>query len=65
MSMRLLLTTAHEHELKVMRDDTCNAFPNAPTNEKVHVVAGEEFGEGQGNMLEIIKSLCRMSTSSR
>ena len=45
MSVRLLLTISHKHKLKVMCGDVGNAFPNAPTNEKVCAASGEEFGE--------------------
>ena len=64
-SMTLLLTMAEKENLKVVCRDVGNAFPNAPTNEKAHAVAGEEFGERQGCIVELIKSLHGMSTASR
>ena len=60
MSIRLLLTIAEKEKLKVMCGDVENAFPNAPTNEKVHTVAGKDFREYQGCIVELIKSLYRM-----
>ena len=65
MSVRILLTLAHKHKLKVMSGDVGNAFPNAPTKEKVHAVAGEKFGERMGCLVEIIKTSYGMSTASR
>ena len=43
MSLRISLTMAQKHGLKVMSGDVGNAFPHTLTMEKVHVIAGEEF----------------------
>ena len=48
-----------------MAGDAGNTFPHALTNEKVHTVAGEEFGERQGCIVEIIRTKYRMATASR
>ena len=65
MSARLLLTMSDEHKLKVMCGDAGNAFPNAPTDEKVRTIAREEFEEHQGCAVEITRSLHGMSAASR
>ena len=56
---------AKKKKLKVMCGDVGNAFSNALTNEKVYAVAGEEFGECQECIVELIENLCGMSTASR
>ena len=56
---------AEKEKMKVACGDVGNAFLNAPTDENVHAVAGEEFGELQGFIVEIIRSLHGISMSSR
>ena len=46
-----------------MCSDVGNVFPNAPTKEKVYAIAGEEFGERQGRVVEITRSLHGASTA--
>ena len=65
MRSRMLLTMAKSYDLKVMGGDVGNAFTHAPSLEKVHSVAGEEFGELKGCVVEIIQSLCGMAPASR
>ena len=65
MSIRALQTIVQKHYLKIMAGDAGNTFPHAPTNEKVHTVAGEEFGERQGCIVEITRSQYGMATASR
>ena len=48
-----------------MTGDTGNMFPYTLTNEKVHTVAGEEFGERQVYIVEIIQSQYGMVMASR
>ena len=45
MSLRILLSIAQKQGIKVMSGDVGNAFPHAPTQEKVYTIAGEEFGK--------------------
>ena len=56
---------ANKHESKIMCGNVDSALPSAPTNEKDHAVAGEEFGESQGRIAEIKKSLHGASAESR
>ena len=64
-SKRLLLTMAEKIKLKIVAGDVGNTFPNVPTKEKVHAIAGEEFGERQGCIVEFTKSPHGMVTASR
>ena len=48
-----------------MAGDAGNMFPHAPTNEKVHTVAGEEFRERQGCITEIMQSQYGIVTALR
>ena len=65
MSARLRLVMAHKDKPRVMCGDAGNIFPNDPTNEKSRAVAGEEFEERQGCIVETTKSSCGMPTASR
>ena len=65
MSARTALTIAEAHNLKVAGGGVGNAFPRAPSLEKVRAVAREEFGERQGYAVEAPQSLCGMATVSR
>ena len=56
MSIRILQTITQKHYLKIIAGDARNAFLHVPTNEKVHTVAGEEFRERQGCIVEIMPS---------
>ena len=63
--IRLLLTIAEKNGLRVMSGDVGNVFPNADTQEKIYSRAGMEFGERQGCIIEVVKSLYGLSTSAR
>ena len=58
MSIMLLVTMAHKNKLKIMCGDVGNAFPNAPTNEKICDIAGEEFGDRKRFSVKMFKSFC-------
>lgn len=65
MSLRILLTMAQKHGLKIMSGDVSNAFPHAHAMDKSCTVAGEEFAERQGCAFELARSLYGMTTASR
>ena len=46
------------NDLEVCEADTYNAFLHAKTREKVHIIAGKEFGEHAGKRMITDKDLC-------
>ena len=64
-SVRLLLLLAMKNNLNIMTGDIGNAFPTAPCIEKIWSVAGVEFGERNGSVIEIQRALYGMATASR
>ena len=65
MSTRMMLNVAESCELKAMGGDFRNPFPHAPALQKACAVAGEEFGEMMGRIVEVIQSTHVMATVSR
>ena len=65
MSIQTLQTITQKCCLNIMVGDTRNTFLYAPTNKKVHTIAGKEFRERQGYIAEIIQSQYGMATASR
>ena len=65
LSVRILFLIAQVSGLDLMTADVGNAFPTAPVAEKVYAVAGAEFGDKQGSIVEIVKALYGLSGSSR
>ena len=64
-SVRLLMLIAARNNLGLMAGDIGNAFPTAPNMEKVWTVAGPEFGDQVGSIVEITRALYGLSTASR
>ena len=65
MTVYLLFLIAQHKKLDLMTADVGNAFPTAPNQEKVYCVAGEEFGDRKGCMVEIQRALYGLAGSSR
>ena len=63
-SVRLLLTVAAKEGLKILTGDIGNAFPDAPTKEKIFTRAGPEFGEKEGAIIIIKSALYGLVTSA-
>ena len=64
-SIRLMMLIAVKNRLGLMAGDIGNAFPTAPNMEKVWTIAGAEFGEQAGSVVEIMRALYGLSTASR
>ena len=64
-SIRLLMLIAVNNGLGLMAGDIGNAFPTAPNMEKVWTIAGPEFGDQAGSVVEIARALYGLSTASR
>ena len=54
-SVRILLEIAAKNKMKVVSGDVGNAFPHADTMEKVHAIAGPEFGFREGCKVGVVK----------
>ena len=65
LSICLLLLISKANNLKVATWDIGNACLNANVGESVCSRSGEEWGENNGCMLEIIKALCGLKISAR
>ena len=52
-------------KLNMMTCDVSNAFPTAPTKEKVFGTAGPEFGEREGCMIEVQRAMYGLAGSAR
>ena len=64
-SVRLLRLLVMKNNLNIMTGDIGNAFPTAPSMEKIWSVAGVEFGDKHGLVVEIQRALYGMATTSR
>ena len=58
LSVILLFLISEHSGLNIMTCDISNAFPTAPNSEKVFCIAGEEFGDKKGSVVEIYRELC-------
>ena len=65
MSVLLLFLIAKHVGLNIMTCDVSNAFVTAPNSEKVWAVAGDEFGDKKGSMVEIQRALYGLAGSAR
>ena len=65
LSVHLLFLISQHMKLDLMTADVGNAFPTAPNQEKVWCVAGDEFGDRKGAMIEIQRAMYGLSGSSR
>jgi len=64
-TIRILESIALHEDLKLISGDIGNAFIQADTNEKIYTIAGPEFGEKEGSVVIIKKSLYGLVTSAR
>ena len=62
-SLRLVIFLAKLNNLEVWGADIGNAYLEAKTKEKLHVVAGPEFEELEGHILVIYKALYGLKSS--
>ena len=62
-SLRLVIFLAKLNNLEVLGADIGNAYLEAKTKEKLHVVAGPEFEELEGHILVIYKALYGLKSS--
>jgi len=60
---RLLAFTGELNDLKIWSTDIGNAHLETCTEEKVHVIAGPEFGDREGHALVKLKALCGVHSS--
>ena len=62
-SVRILLTIAALHELKVSVCDIQNAYLTAPCREKIWTIAGDEFGHEKGQIMIVVRALYGLKSS--
>ena len=62
-SVRIAFLVAALNDLKIEAADIQNAYLNAPTREKVHIVCGPEFGHNQGRVAVIVRALYGLRSS--
>ena len=56
-SLRMVVFLSQLHDLEIWGADVGNAYLEAHTDEKLHIIAGPEFKELQGHLLIMIKAL--------
>ena len=61
--LRLCLFLAELNQLEPWSTDVGNAYLEASTDEKVYVIAGDEFGDQAGHLLIIVKALYGLRSS--
>jgi len=61
--VRILAFPGEPNRSKVWSTDIGNAHSETHTKEKVHVVAGPEFGNGEGHVPIVSKALCGLHSS--
>jgi len=59
----LCLFLAELNQLEAWSTDIGNAYPEACTDEKVSVIAGDEFGDRAGHSLIVVKALHGLRSS--
>jgi hypothetical protein len=64
-SIRILLFIVAKHRLKIISENTRNAFSYADVLEKLYAIARLEFREREGCIVKIVKNICGIATSSR
>ena len=62
-SVRLAFLVAALNDLDILAGDIQNAYLNAPTNEKVYIICGKEFGSNSGRPALIVKALYGLKSS--
>ena len=55
--MKLVISLGKLNNLELWGADICNAFLEAPTEEKLYIVAGLEFEDWEGYILTFSKPL--------
>ena len=61
--MRIVLFLAELNDPKLWATDIRNAYLEARTQEKVHIIAGPKFGDREGHTLIINKALYGLRSS--
>jgi len=61
--IRLIIFLAELNDLEVWGTDIGNAYLEAPTKERMYIVASPEFGELEGHTLVIVKALYGLHSS--
>jgi len=61
--VRLLAVIGELNGLKIWSTDVGNAYLETHTKEKVHIIAGPEFGDREGHVLIVSKALCGLHSS--
>ena len=61
--LRMVIFLAELNKLKIWGTDIGNAYLEAKTQEKVHIIAGPEFGSKEGHTLVINKALYGLRSS--
>ena len=62
--IRMVIFLAELNRLQIWQTDVGNAYLEAMTQEKVYVIAGDEFGQLKGNVLVIKRALYGLKSSS-
>jgi len=60
---RLLAFSGELNDLKIWSTGVGNACLETHTEEKVHVIAGPEFGDREGHVLTVLKVMCGLHSS--
>ena len=63
-SVRIAMFLAAHNDLDILAADVGNAYLHGVTREKVFIVAGPEFGEHEGKILIVVKSLYGLISSA-
>ena len=61
--LRIMLFLAEINQLETWATDIGNAYLEAETAERVYIIAGPEFGEREGSILIVFKSLYGLHSS--
>ena len=63
-SVRIAFLIAALNDLDILAGDVQNAYLNAPTTEKVHFIAGSEWGANEGRTVIIVRALYGLKSSA-
>ncbi|MEM7457806.1 MAG: reverse transcriptase domain-containing protein, partial [Planctomycetota bacterium] len=61
--VRIIFLIASLNNIPIFMVDIGNAYLNAPTSEKVHAIAGPEFGQYEGCVVVIVRALYGLKTA--
>lgn len=63
-SVRIAFLIAALNNLEILAGDIQNAYLNAPTEEKLYFVAGDEWGPDKGRLVVIVRALYGLKSSA-